>query len=76
LLPIFCEGKGGAPITVTPRRALRQQIDLIAVTTIRSGPEAYAQLYERVSPGKLKVSGAQLAAVNVRGHNFGHEWNW
>jgi len=46
------------------------------VTTIRSGPEAYAQLYERVSPGKLKVSGAQLAAVNVRGHNFGHEWNW
>jgi len=51
-------------------------INLIAATTTRTGLEVYAQLDERSYPDKLKVSDAQLAAVNIDRHPFHGDWNY
>ncbi len=51
-------------------------ISLIAATTTRTGLEVYAQLDERAYPDKLKVSDAELAAVQLEGHSFHPEWNY
>ena len=51
-------------------------IDLIAATTTRAGLEVYAQLDERAYPDKVKVSDAELAAVQLEGHPFHPDWNY
>ena len=51
-------------------------INLIAATTTRSGLEVYAQLDERDYPRGVKVSDAELAAVNLIGDAFHPEWNY
>ncbi|HEX8160206.1 MAG TPA: hypothetical protein VF526_22735 [Solirubrobacteraceae bacterium] len=48
-------------------------IDSIVVTTTRSGLDVYARLDNDQYP-KVKVSGAQLAAVNITGHEFHQSW--
>ena len=51
-------------------------INLIGATTTRSGLQVYARLDEREYPREVKVSDAQLAAVNLTGDDFHPEWNY
>ncbi len=51
-------------------------IDLIAATTTRTGLKVYAQLDERAYPAKIKVSQAELAAVNIHKADFHPGWNY
>ncbi|MBU2600548.1 MAG: ISAzo13 family transposase [Actinobacteria bacterium] len=51
-------------------------INLIGATTTRTGLEVYAQLDNRHYPKGLKVSDAELAAVNLIGHEFHPDWNY
>ncbi|MGI8780928.1 MAG: ISAzo13 family transposase, partial [Solirubrobacteraceae bacterium] len=51
-------------------------VNLIAATTSSAGLEVYAQLDERDYPDKLRVSDAELNAVDLAGHPFHPEWNY
>ena len=51
-------------------------IDLIAATSTSTGLKVYARLDERTYPDKVKVSNAQLAAVQIDRHPFHPEWNY
>jgi transposase len=51
-------------------------IDLIASTTTQAGLKVYARLDERAYADKIKVSDAQLAAVQLEGDPFHPEWNY
>ncbi len=59
-----------------PLISLEVIINLIAATTTRTGLEVYAQLDERTYPKDVKVSEAELAAVNLHGAPFHPEWNY
>jgi transposase len=59
-----------------PLLSLEVIINLIASTTTRTGLEVYAQLDERAYPKAVKVSDAELAAVNLHGAPFHPEWNY
>ncbi len=51
-------------------------INLIAATSTRTGLKVYARLDERDYPKKIVVTDEQLAAVNLKGHDFHPEWNY
>jgi len=51
-------------------------IELIAAATTRTGLKVYAQLDERTYPDKIKVTDAELAAVQLEGDPFHAEWNY
>jgi hypothetical protein len=51
-------------------------VNLIGATTTRTGLEVYARLDQGSYPKDIKVSDAQLAAVNLQGHTFHPEWNY
>jgi len=51
-------------------------VNLIAATTSTAGLEVYAQLGERDYPDKIRVSDADLDAVDLTGHAFHPEWNY
>ena len=51
-------------------------VNLIGATTTRTGLEVFARLDPRPYPKKIKVSDAELAAVNLTGHDFHPEWNY
>jgi transposase len=51
-------------------------INLIGATTTRTGLEIFARLDERSYPKDVKVSDAELAAVNLQGHKFHPDWNY
>ncbi|MCA1679325.1 MAG: ISAzo13 family transposase, partial [Actinobacteria bacterium] len=51
-------------------------IDLIASTTTSMGLKVYARLDENTYPTKIKVTDAEIAAVNLTGDNFHPEWNY
>ncbi|MBM3147462.1 MAG: ISAzo13 family transposase [Actinobacteria bacterium] len=51
-------------------------INLIAATSTRTGLKVYARLDERNYPKKITVTDEQLAAVNLKGHDFHPEWNY
>ena len=51
-------------------------ISLIAATTTRTGLTVQARLDERSYPKGIKVSDAQLAALNLTGDPFHPEWNY
>jgi transposase len=59
-----------------PLISLETIINLIAATTTRTGLKVYAQLDERSYPNKIKITDAELAAVNIHRADFHPEWNY
>ena len=51
-------------------------ISLIGATTTRTGLAVHARLDERTYPKGIKITDAQLAAVNLHGDPFHPEWNY
>jgi transposase len=51
-------------------------VNLIAATTTRSGLTVHARLDERSYPKGIKITDAQLAALNLTGDAFHPEWNY
>jgi hypothetical protein len=59
-----------------PLRSYRTIIQLIAATTTKAGLKVRAELDESKYPKGVKVSDAQLAAVNLSRHSFHGDWNY
>jgi transposase len=51
-------------------------VELIGATTTREGLQVQAELDTGVYPTRLKVSDAELAAVQITPHAFHGEWNY
>ncbi len=51
-------------------------MSLIGATTSTAGLKVYAQLDETTYPAKLRVSDAELDAVNLTRDEFHGEWNY
>ena len=51
-------------------------VELIGATTTRTGLQVHAELDSGKYPTKIKVSDAQLAAVQLTPHAFHGEWNY
>ena len=51
-------------------------IDLIASTTTTTGLKVHARLDENTYPTKIRITDAQIAAVNLTGDNFHPKWNY
>jgi len=51
-------------------------ISLIGATTSTKGLKVHAQLDENIYPRGVKVTDAELAAVNLTRHEFHGEWNY
>ena len=58
-----------------PLRSYRTIVQLIAATTTETGLKVRAELDENKYPKGIKVSDAQLAAVNLSRHAFHGDWN-
>jgi len=59
-----------------PLRSYRTIVQLIAATTTKTGLKVRAELDENKYPKGIKVSDAQLAAVNLSRHAFHGDWNY
>ena len=59
-----------------PLRSYRTIVQLIAATTTDTGLKVRAELDENKYPKGVKVSDAQLAAVNLDRHAFHGDWNY
>jgi hypothetical protein len=59
-----------------PLRTYRTIVQLIAATTTEAGLKVRAELDEKKYPKGVKVSDAQLAAVNLTRHAFHGDWNY
>ena len=59
-----------------PLRSYRTIVQLIAATTTETGLKVHAELDENKYPKGIKVSDAQLAAVNLSRHSFHGDWNY
>ena len=59
-----------------PLRSYRTIVQLIAGTTTDTGLKVRAILDEAKYPKGVKVTDAQLAAVNLTRHGFHGEWNY
>ena len=59
-----------------PLTSLETIVNLIGATTTKSGLEVYARLDQSAYPDKVKVSDAELAAVQLEGDVFHPEWNY
>jgi transposase len=59
-----------------PLVSLETIINLIGATTTRTGLKVYAQLDERSYPNKIKITDAELAAVNIHRADFHPDWNY
>jgi hypothetical protein len=59
-----------------PLVSLETIINLIGATKTSSGLEVYARLDDGAYPDKIKVSDADLEAVNLHGDQFHPEWNY
>jgi len=59
-----------------PLRTYRTIVQLIAATTTEAGLKVRAELDEKKYPNGVKVSDAQLAAVNLTRHTFHGDWNY
>jgi Rhodopirellula transposase DDE domain len=51
-------------------------VQLIAATTTKTGLKVRCQLDENIYPAGVKVSDAELEAVNLTRHEFHGEWNY
>ena len=59
-----------------PLRSYRTIVQLIAATTTAAGLKVRAELDDKKYPKGVKVSDAQLAAVNIAPHDFHGDWNY
>ena len=59
-----------------PLVSLETMINLIGATTTSSGLEVYARLDDGEYPAKIRVSDAELGAVNLHRDEFHPEWNY
>lgn len=59
-----------------PLRDFRTIVELIASTTTETGLTVHAELDENKYPKGIKISKAQLAAVNLFRHTFQGNWNY
>ena len=59
-----------------PLVSLETIINLIGATTTSTGLEVYARLDDREYPAKIRVTNAELAAVNLHPEAFHPEWNY
>ena len=59
-----------------PLHTLETVINLISATTTSTGLEVYARLDDREYPAKIRVTDAELAAVNLHRDEFHPEWNY
>jgi hypothetical protein len=59
-----------------PLRSYRTIVQLIAATTTDSGLKVRAELDEHKYPKGVKVSDAEMAAVNLSRHAFHGDWNY
>jgi transposase len=59
-----------------PLTSLETIINLIGATTTSSGLEVYARLDQGTYPDKIRVTDAELQAVNIHGEDFHPEWNY
>ena len=59
-----------------PLRSYRTIVQLIAATTTDTGLKVRALLDEAKYPKGVKVTDAQLAAVNLTRHTFHGDWNY
>jgi Rhodopirellula transposase DDE domain len=59
-----------------PLRSYRTIVQLIAATTTEAGLKVRAELDEKKYPKGVKVSDAQLAAINLVRHTFHGDWNY
>jgi hypothetical protein len=59
-----------------PLRSYRTIVQLIAATTTDTGLKVRAELDENKYPKGVKVSDAQMAAVNLARHSFHGDWNY
>jgi hypothetical protein len=59
-----------------PLRTYRTVVQLIAATTTDTGLTVRAELDENKYPKGIKVSDAQMAALNVSRHAFHGDWNY
>jgi len=57
-------------------RSYRTIVQLIAATTTDTGLKVHAELDVNKYPKGVKVSDAQLAAVNLSRHSFHGDWNY
>ena len=51
-------------------------VELIAATTTKTGLKVQCQLDQNTYPAGIKVSKAELKAVNITRHDFHGEWNY
>ena len=59
-----------------PLRSYRTIVELIGATTTDAGLKVRAELDENKYPKGIKVSDAQMAAVNLARHSFHGDWNY
>src|SRR5262245_36208146 len=59
-----------------PLRTYRTIVQLIAATTTEADLKVRAELDEKKYPKAVKVSDAQIAAVNLIRHTFHGDWNY
>jgi hypothetical protein len=59
-----------------PRISRQVIINLIAPASTRAGLQVYARPDDRQYPRDVKVTDAELAAVNLFGDHFHPEWNY
>jgi len=59
-----------------PLVSLETIINLIGATTTTAGLEVYARLDDREYPAKIRVTDADLAAVNLHKEEFHPAWNY
>jgi hypothetical protein len=59
-----------------PLVSLETIINLIGATKTSTGLEVYARLDDREYPPKIRVTNAELAAVNLHREEFHPEWNY
>lgn len=51
-------------------------VELIAATTTQAGLKVRSQLDTNTYPSGIKISRAQMQAVNLKPHTFHEEWNY
>jgi hypothetical protein len=51
-------------------------VQLIAATTTKTGLEVHSEIDPNTYPAGIKVTDAELARVNLRGHDFHGDWNY
>src|SRR6266403_4907321 len=59
-----------------PLRSYRTIVQLIAATTTKTGLKVRCELDQNTYPAGIKVSDAEMEAVNITRHDFHGEWNY